>query len=176
MQKAKDPNADALRLATALEMNRVADKHAHAIDSDADARAFLADVAASIPGACKTYELLGAGADPDAMPVVESPDHSACVQRDLARKEGPGGGYGQGLFRAVAGALALWKSAASALQEGAPLTSGDAKSALDARLATIDAATPKIVPKVVAAPAGNTWGQMETEHQTPLGGDAGAPR
>ncbi len=176
MRKAKGPGADALRLATALEMSRVAGKDAHALDTDADARAFLADVAASIPGACKSYELLGGGADPDAMPPVDSPDHSACVQRNLSRKEGPGGGYGQGLFRGAAGALALWKAAAAALHDGESLTTGAAKAALDARLATIDAATPKIVPKVVAAPAGNTWGQMETQHQTPLGADAGARR
>ena len=176
MRKATGPGADALRLATALAMSRVADKNARALDTDADARAFLADVAASIPGACKTYEALGGGADPDKMPPIDSPDHSACVQRDLSRKEGPGGGYGQGLFRGAAGALALWKAAASALHDGAAVTKGDAKSALEKRLATIDAATPKIAPKVVDAPPGNSWSQMEDQHQTRLGHeDAGAP-
>ena len=67
----------------------------------------MSDVAAAIPGACATYESLGAGADPDKMPPADSPDHSACVQRDLSRKDGPGATYGQGLFRGAAGALAL---------------------------------------------------------------------
>jgi hypothetical protein len=175
MRKADGPGADALRLAAALEMSRVAGKHAHPLDTDADARAFLADVAASIPGACKTYETLGGGAAVDAMPPADSPDHSACVQHDLMRKEGPGAGYGQGLFRGAAGALALWKAALAALHDGASHAAGDSKAVLERRLAVLDAATPKIVPKPVVAPAGNTWTQMESEHTAPLGGDAGAP-
>jgi len=174
MRKAKGPGADALRLATALAMSGAAPSHAHALDVDGDARAFLRDVAASIPGACATYEALGSGADPDKMPPEDSPDHSACVQKDLGRKEGPGGTYGTGLFRGAAGALALWKDALSALHEGSAQMSGKYKQSLDARLAAIDAATPKIVPKRVDAPAGNTWGQVEGEHAAPLGADAGA--
>jgi len=174
MRKAAGPGADAMRLAVALEMTRVVAKHAHAIDVDADARAFMTDVARAIPGACKTYEALGAGADPDAMPPQDSPDHAACVQHDLSRTLGPGGTYGQGLFRGAAGALALWKDALAALKEGAAHTDARAKSALDRRIATIDAATEKITLKVVAAPAGNTWGQMVQEHTAPLGAsDAG---
>ena len=168
MRRSKGAGADALRLGTALAMSRVAEKHAHAIDSDEDARAFLTDAAGAIPGACKTYASLGAGASPDAMPPVDSPDHSACVQRDLARKEGPGAGYGTGLFRGVAGALALWKHALAALHEGAALTSGSARSTLDARLASLDAATSKIAPKTVAAPAGNSWSQTKDQHEGPL--------
>jgi hypothetical protein len=171
---AKGPGADALRLAVALEMSRVASKHAHAIDADSDARAFLADVAA-IPGACKTYESLGAGADPDTMPPHESPDHSACVQHDLTRKDGPGATYGQGVFRAVAGGLALWKAELGALHQGAALVQGRSRSVLEHRLQALDEATTKIVPKTVAAPAGNVWVQTQDEHRAPLGGDAGRP-
>lgn len=98
MRKASGPGADALRLAVALDLGAIANKHARAIDADADARAFMADVAAAIPGACATYDLLGAGAKLDAMPPQDSPDHSACVQRDLGRKEGPGATYGEGIF------------------------------------------------------------------------------
>jgi hypothetical protein len=176
MRKAKGPGADALRLATALAMRNVSSKHARAVDTDDGARAFMADVAASIPGACKTYDTLGAGADPSTMPPADSPDHSACVQRDLGRKDGPGGTYGQGLFRGAAGALALWKEALAALHEGEAQTDAGAKDALARRLSALDADTPKIVLKVVAAPAGNTWGQMIQEHETPLGSDAGAKR
>ncbi len=176
MRKADGPGADALRLAVSLEMSLVASKHARPIDADADARAFVADVAASIPGACKTYEMLGGGASVDAMPPQDSPDHSACVQHDLGRKDGPGGAYGEGLFRGAAGALALWKDALAALHDGASHTSAGAKPALDRRLAVLDATTPSISLKVVAAPVGNTWGQMEGEHRAPLGGDAGTKK
>jgi hypothetical protein len=176
MRKAAGPGADALRLAVALEMSAVASKHAHAIESDGDARALLADVAHAIPGACKTYDALGDGADPDAMAPQDSPDHSACVQRDLARKEGPGATYGQGLFRGAAGALALWKDALAALREGVAHEDAHTKTVLEKRIASIDESTAKITLKVVAAPTGNTWGQMIEQHNTPLGGDAGARR
>jgi hypothetical protein len=174
MRKAKGPGADALRLAVALEMSRVASKHAHAIDTDDDARAFLSDVAAALPGACKTYTSLGQGVSPDAMPVQDSPDHSACVQHDLGRKDGPGAAYGQGLFRAVAGALALWKGDLAALHDGAAMTDARYKGVLDKRLAAVDDATLKIVPKVVAAPEGNVWAKTREEHMAPLAHDAGA--
>ena len=176
MRKAKGPGADALRLATALEMSRVAPVHAHALDTDGAARAFLRDVAAAIPGACKTYEALGDGADPDRMAPEDSPDHSACVQRDLARKEGPGGGYGAGLFRGAAGALALLEHTLAALHDGSAQMSGKYKQALEARLTVIDAAAPKIAPKHVEAPAGNAWSQMADEHRAPLAADAGPAR
>jgi hypothetical protein len=168
MRKAKGAGADALRLSTALAMRDVASKHARLLDTDEAARAFMNDVATAIPGACKTYEALGGGADPDAMPPVDSPDHSACVQRDLSRKDGPGATYGQGLFRGAAGALALWNDAVAALHEGEAQTNAGAKGALGRRLAALDEATPKIALKTVAAPTGNTWGQMIQEHETPL--------
>ena len=40
----------------------------------------------------------------------------------------------------------------------------------------LDAPTAKIALKSVAAPAGNTWNQMQEEHNSKLGGDAGAPK
>ncbi len=176
MRKAKGPGADAMRLAVAREMSLVADKHAHAIDTDADARAFVASIAGAIPGACKTYASLGAGDKVDAMPPADSPDHSACVQHDLSRRDGPGPTYGEGLFRGVAGGLALWKDALAALHEGSGQMDAKYKHALDLRIAILDAATPKIVPKSVAAPIGNTWGQMIDEHNTKLGAPDGGTR
>jgi len=177
MRIAKGPGADALRLAVALEMSKRANKHARPLDTDVDGRAFLADVASVLPGACKTYATLGSGVDPSAMPAEDSPDHSACVQHDLMRKDAPGAAYGQGLFRGVAGGLALWKEALAALHTGAAQMDGTYRQALDVRLAVVDAATLKIVPKAVAAPSGNIWGQTVQEHNTPLGGgDAGPNR
>ena len=176
MRKAKGPGADALRLAVALRMSEHAEKHARTIEDDAGARALMTDVAAAIPGACATYESLGGGADPDKMPPAESPDHSACVQRDLSRKDGPGAAYGQGLFRGAAGALASWKETVSALHDGSSQMTGKTKAVLDERLSAIDAATSKIALKTVDAPAGNQWNQMQEEHASKLGGDAGAPK
>jgi hypothetical protein len=176
IRKAKGPGADGLRLATAMRMSASAGKHARTIDDDAGARAFMSDVAAAIPGACSTYEALGGGADPEKMPPADSPDHSACVQRDLSRKDAPGAAYGQGLFRGAAGALASWKETLAALHEGSGQSIGKPKEALDRRLAAIDAATAKLALKNVDAPAGNTWNKMQEEHASKLGGDAAAPR
>ncbi len=174
MRKAKGPGADALRLATALAMSRVVASHAHPLESDDDARAFVRDAAGAIPGACATYESLGSGVALEKMAPEDSPDHSACVQHDLVRKDGPGAGYGNGLHRGTAGALALWRDALDAMHEGSTQMSGKYKEALDARLATLDAATPKIVTKHVEAPAGNAWGQVLDEHRAPLGATADA--
>ena len=176
MRKAKGAGADALRLAVALRMSEHAAKHARMIEDDAGARAFMSDAAAAIPGACATYESLGGGTDPDKMPPADSPDHSACVQRDLSRKDGPGPTYGQGLFRGAAGALASWKETLAALHDGSSVMSGRTREVLDKRLSAIDAATAKIAFKKVDAPAGNAWNQMQEEHASKLGGDASAPR
>jgi len=175
-RKAKGAGADALRLAVAMRMSERADKHARMMEDDTGARAFMGDVAAAIPGACATYEGLSSGLDPDKMDPASSPDHSACVQRDLTRKDGPGAAYGQGLFRGTAGALASWKEMLAALHEGSSLMTGKSKEVLDKRLSTIDAATAKMSLKKVDAPAGNTWNQMQEEHNSKLGGDAGAPK
>jgi hypothetical protein len=177
MRKAKGAGADALRLAVAMRMSERVGEHARMIEDDASVRVFMKDVAAAIPGACTTYESLGAnGMDPDKMPPAESPDHSACVQRDLSRKDGPGPAYGQGIFRGGAGALASWKETLAALHDGSSQMSGKTKEVLDKRLSTIDAATAKITIKTVDAPAGNQWNQMQEPHASKLGGDAGAPK
>jgi hypothetical protein len=107
------------------------------------------------------------------MSAQDSPDHSACVQRDLARRDGPGSNYGEGLFRAAAGALALWKAALAALHEGSAQMEGTYKAALDQRLVLLDAETPKIAPKFVAAPIGNLWSHLTQQHNAALSVDAG---
>jgi hypothetical protein len=168
MRRASGPGADALRLAVALEMSLTVSKDARALVTDEDGQSFVLHVAAAVPGACKTYDMLGGGANPDTMVPQDSPDHSACVQSDLARKDGPGSSYGQGLFRAAAGALALWKAALSALHEGSGQMQGTYKAALDRRLVVLDAETGKITPKVVAAPGGNMWNHLAQGHNTPL--------
>jgi hypothetical protein len=60
------------------------------------------------PGAWETYALVGNMPVP-AMPPAKQPDRSPCVQRDLERKDGPGAAYSHGVWRAAAGAMALWK-------------------------------------------------------------------
>ncbi len=156
-QTAKGAGADAMRLAVAMRMVEIAPKLGKAIDDDREAAAIVRAIGTAIPGACATYAALPE--DPtaiDKMPPPESPDHAPCVQRDLMRDGAPGAAYGFGVWRALEGAIGLWRDERRALGEGAATMTGKAKDAMTAHLATIDAATAKIATKKVTLPA-NDW-------------------
>jgi hypothetical protein len=91
------------------------------------------------------------------------------VQKDLERKDGPGGTYGRGTFRATEAAVALWKDAARALHEGLAVMGGTARSTVETKLKDIDLATSKIQLKKV--PREDDWLKGMAEAH----GDAGAP-
>ena len=153
---ARGAGADALRLATARQMAAAAPVVGKKIDDDTEARTFARTIGPSIPGACPTY----AAQDDAKLPVELRPDFSACVQKDLGRKDGPGGTYGRGAWRAAEGALALWRDELAALKQGAPLMTGKARATLDAKIAVIEAATAKAALKRVP-PADTTEGMRE---------------
>ncbi len=138
---------DALRLAVARKMEEAAPAVGRAIETDADARAAMRAVASAIPGACPTYFLLGNGDDDASLPAPLSADHAACVQRDLGRREGPGGRYGTGTFRALEGSLSLWRETERALRLGLAQAAPGPRGAVEKRLAVIEAATQKIATK-----------------------------
>ncbi len=152
MRAAKGPGADALRLAVGHEMALAAPKVGHKAAEEGDARAMMAAIAAAIPGACSTYADLGAGIDEKTLSPERTADHSPCVQRDLGRVGGPGGTYGQGLWRAAAGASMLWKEEARILRDGSAQMDGKAKDRLVADLAFIDDATGKMELKTIETP------------------------
>lgn len=152
MRAAKGPGADTLRLAVAHEMALAAPKLAHKATEETDARAMMKEIAAAIPGACVTYADLGAGVDDKTLPPERTSDHSPCVQRDLGRAGGPGGTYGQGLWRAGMGAVTLWKEEALILRDGSAHMDGKAKERLVGELAIIDDASTKMDMKPVETP------------------------
>jgi hypothetical protein len=135
---AKGYGADALRLAVAREMARVAPHLATASDDAATAKV-LHEMAGALPGACDTYALLEAS--PAGLPASKAPEKSTCVKRDLGRKEGPGEAYGSGVGRAAAAALALWKDEAHALRAGLSSADPVSRVVLEAKLAVIEPAT-----------------------------------
>jgi hypothetical protein len=137
---------DVLRLAIARQMANGTSAVGHPLDDDTAARAALLAVVAAVPGACPTYQLVGTSVDPKTIPPEQSPDHSACVQKDLARREGPGASYGSGTRRAAEGALALWREAERALRLGLPNADTSTQAVVQKKLALIDAATRKIAP------------------------------
>lgn len=136
---------DALRLAVAKRMVEAAPNVGRKIEEDKEAREAMKSIAMAIPGACPTYQLLGANAD--SKDVALTPDHAACVQHDLSRREGMGGLYGTGVFRALEGSIALWRETERALRLGREKAAPSVRDALDTMLKTIEAATQKIQTK-----------------------------
>lgn len=174
----KGSGADALRLTIARRMVEAAPSVGKKIDEDKDALAAMKAVAAAVPGACPTYFLLGSGADPNALAPALTADHSACVQHDLARREGMGSSYGAGTFRAVEGALALWREAERALRLGVTSSAPATQTALTSKLATIEKATrdssAKKLPGTVTQQSLETLGAVHADAGVILWKDAGA--
>lgn len=181
LRSAKGVGHDALRLAVARKMAAASSKVGARIEDEGSARSALQAVASAIPGACPTYWLVGSGAS--AIPAELSADHAACVQRDLARREGPGGGYGSGTFRALEGALSIWRETERALRMGLGLAEPAAKAVLEKKLAIIEAATRRIETKKVETDDHATAFLSEAHaeagvilfRRTDAGGDAARP-
>ena len=147
----KGSGPDALRLAVARKMAEGAPKVGRKLEEEKEALEAMKTVASAIPGACPTYWLLGSGTDASKIAAEHSADHSACVHRDLARREGPGSSYGAGTFRALEGSLALWRETERALRLGLANASPEAKAVLEKKLAIIEPATQAIATKKVAS-------------------------
>jgi hypothetical protein len=145
----KGGGQDALRLAVARKMAEAAPRVGRAIEDEKTAADTLAAIAAAIPGACPTYQLIGANTEASRIPAELSADHAACVHKDLTRREGMGASYGEGTFRALEGALALWRETERALRLGLAVSEPAAKSMLEKKLAIIEPATQKVVTKKV---------------------------
>jgi hypothetical protein len=147
IKSGKGIGSDVLRLATARKMAEESPAVGKKLDDEAAAKSAILAVVRSVPGACPTYWLVATGSDPKTMPPELDPDHSACVQKDLVRREGPGGSYGTGTFRALEGALAVWRETERALRLGMAHAEPDPKAVLEKKLPTIEAATAKIESK-----------------------------
>jgi hypothetical protein len=178
LRSGKGPGADALRLAVARQMAAAAPDVGKKVDEEKDALAAMKAIANAIPGACATYGALAAGVDAASMPPEMTPDHSACVQKDLGREGGPGGTYGRGTWRAAEGAAALWREEAHALKDGLANMEGTPRSAVDGKLATINDATAKIALKKV--PREDAWiadiAKAHADAGVPIAADAGASK
>jgi hypothetical protein len=155
------PGVDALRLAVAAAMAEDAPFIGKHIDTEPEARSMLGAVARTIPGACGTYARIARGADRTSFSAPDSPDHSPCVQHDLERKAGPGPAYGDGLWRAAAGAAALWKDSARALLVGFATTAGPIRKGVRKKLDVIDTATHELNLHVVSTSQSGGYEESE---------------
>lgn len=177
LKGAKGVGVDALRAAMSRAMEQAAPLVGRRIGDDAASREVMRAVAAAIPGACPTYFLLGRGDDLAKLPPELGPDHAACVQKDLGRREGPGPSYGAGVPRALEGALALWREAERALRLGAPAADPAMKATLETRLAIIEGATQRVatekVTTSIAAPVVERLGELHAQAGILLWPDAG---
>lgn len=169
LKSAKGTGHDALRLAVARRMADAAPIVGRKLEDDTSMRAALKAIVGAVPGACPTYWLVASSADAKLPPEL-SPDHSACVQRDLKRREGPGGSYGAGLARALEGGLAIWRETERALRLGVAEAAPGAKSVLEAKLTVIEPATQKIATVRVDSPSSATMSALAETHA-----EAGAP-
>jgi hypothetical protein len=174
----KGSGPDALRLAIARKMAEAAPRVGRPIEEEKDAREAMKAVAGAIPGACPTYWLLGTGTDPAKLAAEVSAEHSACVHKDLGRREGPGSSYGSGTFRALEGSLALWRETERALRLGLGNAGPGAKATIENKLKIIEPATQAIATKKVAsatpAPAVAFLGDVHADAGVVLWKDAGA--
>jgi hypothetical protein len=145
----KGAGVDTLRLSVARAMAAKAPDVGQHFDDEESAKKLLGAVAASIPGACETYGAIARGDALEKMPPEIHPDHSACVQRDLTRREGPGGRYGTGVFRAAEGAAAMWRDEERALRIGSNVASPAVQKVVTEMLTQIEPMTLKIAIKKV---------------------------
>lgn len=176
VKSAKGKGHDVLRLAIARKMAEVAPMIGRPLDDEPSARAALKAVASAIPGACPTYWLVANGTKP--APALD-PEHAACVQIDLSRREGPGPSYGAGTMRALEGALALWRETERALRLGLGVMDGGAKATVGNKLLLIENATTRIATKKVDSPSAanvSFLGAVHAEAGIPIvrASDAGA--
>lgn len=172
LKSGKGTGHDALRLAVARKMAEAAPIVGKTIEGDEASRAVMKAVVGAVPGACNTYYLVGNGAPLEKMPAALTPDHSACVQKDLGRREGPGGLFGHGIPRALEGALSLWRDTERALRMGLSVSDEDTKVLLQKKLGVIEAATRNIKTKHDDAEKAidDTLRALQAAHM-----DAGAP-
>jgi hypothetical protein len=149
LKTGQGPGVDALRMAVALEMAHAAAEVGQKADDEAVARKIIGAISHSVPGACDTYAAIARGEVLTAMAPELHPDHSACVQKDLSRRDGPGGRYGADVFRAAEGAAALWRESERSLRMGLSVAAPNAKKVITDSLAVIEPATLKISLKKV---------------------------
>lgn len=178
LKNGKGSGPDALRLAVARRMAEAAPLVGRKIEDDKTALEAMKAVAGAVPGACPTYWLIGSGTDPKTLAAEHSAEHASCVHKDLGRREGPGSSYGEGVFRALEGSLALWREAERSLRLGLPNTGASAKATLEPKLKTIEVATQAIATKRVEsatpAPVTEALGEAHAEAGVILWKDAGA--
>lgn len=182
MKSGRGAGPDALRLAVSVSLASRASTLGDSVTTEAQARALMAQIAQTIPGACVTYARLGSGEAASALPAEQSPEHSSCVHHDLTRREGPGAASGSGVFRAAEGAAALLRETERALRMGLATMTGARKAAVEQRLKFIEEATKKLTLARQDTPgtAATTTQLLLEAHAdagVPLGPqDAGAPR
>jgi hypothetical protein len=137
LKSAKGTGHDALRLAVAKKMEEAAPIVGKTIEGDDASRTAMRAIVGAIPAACNTYYLVGNGAPLEKMPPPLHPDHSACIQKDLGRREGPGGMFGRGVPRALEGALSLWRETERSLRLGLAVSDDETKAVLEKKLTTV---------------------------------------
>jgi hypothetical protein len=110
---------DTLRLAVATRMAEVAPRLATTWEAGPKLTTLLTEVTSAVPGACRPYAMLARGMKETEMPMLDHWHTSACVHKDMTRRDGPGADYSpDALSRTSAGAIALYQDTVRALRFG----------------------------------------------------------
>lgn len=168
LRAGKGVGVDMLRLAVFRRAEEASARLARSWDDPATLHSFFADIASVVPAACRTYGLLAQGEK--QLAAVDDEDHSACVQADLSRRDGPGPLYGEGPFRAAAGALAAYRDTLHALRAGLSLMSARVRTPIDAKLLELENASDKIALRKVVRSGADAAAHLANVHAL-----AGAP-
>lgn len=159
LEKSEGRGGNVLRFGIARAMADVKAEVAAAPNGDEAMRATLRAISGAVPGACITYRLLAEGKDPRTLPPADRPEHSPCVQADLARPGALGATFGTGLARAVAGAQSAWRATLAQIRTGAGRHDAYSREKLEALLRELEA-----VPLVAPATSGERAPVLEFVH------------
>lgn len=138
LKNGKGDGVDALRLATGAQLREIVPQVAKAWPKNEELRTFLKLATSAVPGACATYAAMAENTE-SSLPAAKHWRISACVHRDVTRRDGPGAGFfPDGLTRSAAGARAVLNDTVRALRAGVPNASAPVRAALEELLPPIE--------------------------------------
>jgi hypothetical protein len=131
LRAGKGPGSDALRLATSARLTAIMPGLAKSWPNSDALHGFVREVASAVPGACTTYVLISSGKSDAELPALLHWRTSACLHKDVTRRDGPGAGYApDGTRRTAAGARAILHETVRALRAGAEFARPEVRARL----------------------------------------------
>jgi hypothetical protein len=140
LRTGKGTGPDALRLATSAQLTAIMPGIAKPWPNTPEAlRAFVKEVTSAVPGVCSTYVLVSSGKADAELPALLHWRTSACLHKDVTRRDGPGAGYApDGTHRTAAGARAVLHETVRALRAGSALARVHVRTRIEQELLMLE--------------------------------------